>query len=227
MPPEDRIEDRIEAEKSSDNGGDHLGTARTVDGQAVREAAGRNRDLFTSMSDIPVLGPIGAGGAEGFCLVDGDQVLASKAVQGGSADSQSVKEYASGIAVEQNGHVLLKTGISNVPEVMQGVQSLDDLGALGTGIGPGLGRAAQGALEYLSTPNAVEKTLLSIGPALDAAVNYYANRPAEKIATDTQDALGVVAQGMEETLGHPMRQEEIGDRSGEIMPGFFFPGKTP
>jgi len=83
MPPPDEIEKFDESDKGDviARSGDSLGEARAVGGKAIREIQGKNPDLCTSMTDIPCLGPIGSvGSSDGFCLTDGDQVVASKSV---------------------------------------------------------------------------------------------------------------------------------------------------
>lgn len=121
------------------------------------------------------------------------------------------------VIVGSDGKTYLQGYISNVPEVSQGVQDLDDLKALGTGIGSGLQHVAQETLNYLATPGAVDDTLLQIGPALDNAVNYYANTPPEQVLSDAQQALGHAGQALEDTLGHPLKPEQRGEYEGKTM----------
>jgi hypothetical protein len=139
---------------------------------------------------------------------------------------QSVDElFGCPAIVGADGKTYLQGHVSNVPEVSQGVQNLDDVKALGTGIGHGLQRVAQETLNYLATPGAVDNTLLQIGPALDNAVNYYANTPADQVAGDAQEALGYAGHALEETLGHPLKPEQRGEYAAAAMPIFFVPGR--
>ncbi|HEY9870483.1 MAG TPA: hypothetical protein V6D08_15065 [Candidatus Obscuribacterales bacterium] len=116
--------------------------------------------------------------------------------------------------------VKLNVQITNVAEVPEPIQSLNDVQALGSGIGQGLLHVGQETLNYLATPGAVENGLLEIGPALDNAVNYYANTPAEQVRQDAQEALGFIWQGLEDSLGHPLKAQERGERAGEMMAAF-------
>lgn len=124
--------------------------------------------------------------------------------------------------------VKLNVQITNVPEVSPPVQSLDDAKALGTGIGQGLLRVGEETLNYLATPGAVNNTLLQIGPALDNAVNYYANTPVQETLRDTQEALSYAGQLLEDPLGHSLEPAQRGEHAGLLMPVFVpIGGKRP
>jgi hypothetical protein len=120
----------------------------------------------------------------------------------------------------ENGTRYYQGYISNVPEVTKGIQSVEDAKELGTGIGQGLLNAAQDTLNYLSQPKSVENSLLQVGPALDNAVNYYANTPADNVGKDFQQFAGTAAQVLDNTLGHPMIPKDTGKDSGELMAMF-------
>ncbi|HEY9867997.1 MAG TPA: hypothetical protein V6D08_02215, partial [Candidatus Obscuribacterales bacterium] len=121
--------------------------------------------------------------------------------------------------------VKLNVQITNVAEVPEPVQSLDDVKALGSGIGQGLQHVGQETLNYLATPGAVEQSLLQIGPALDNAVNYYADTPAEQVLQDAQESLGFIGQAVEHALGHPLTPEQRGEYAAAAMPMFMIPGR--
>ena len=123
-----------------------------------------------------------------------------------------------------DGVVYIQGHISNVPEVSKGIQNLDELKALGTGLATGLQRFAQETLNYMSKPNAVTDSLLQIGPALDNAVNYYANTPADQVGRDAKTAIGCAAEALESTLGYPLKPEQRGEQAGTLMPVFFLEG---
>lgn len=82
----------------------------------------------------------------------------------------------------------LKGQISNVPEVSQGIRNLDDAKALAEGVRAGLCIFGTQALDFLSTPYAVNKSIMSLGPVLDTAVNYYVSTPIDQVAHDAQVA---------------------------------------
>lgn len=119
-----------------------------------------------------------------------------------------------------DGKTYLQGHVANDIQVSKGVQNLDDLRALGTGIGQGLLHVVQETVNYLATPEAVDKTLLQMGPALDNAVNYYANTPFDEILQDAQQALGCAGQVLEDTLGHPLTPEQRGEHAGIAMTAF-------
>jgi hypothetical protein len=120
-----------------------------------------------------------------------------------------------------NSPVKLSIQITNVPEVSLGVRNIDDLMALGTGIACGFKRAGLDTLDYLTTPGAVNSTLMQIGPALDNALNYYARTPAERVSSDGQRAAAYAWQVLENTIGHHLTPARSGEFAGAAMPAFF------
>jgi len=230
MPPQDRIENLNEGDKSisRDRPGDSLGETRTVDGKAVQQVQKKNRDMCTSMTDIPDWGTIGKAASNGgFCLTDGDQVIASKNVKEPNIYDASDQDHLLGgkettflgqKAIERNGTTYLDAYASNVPEVSQGVQSIQDLSNLSDGVRQGLEDAAiRQPLQFLSQLDAVNNALMSCAGALDTAVDYYTKTPMDKVLSDAGNALQYVGQAIEDTLGHPMQPKERGEKSGEAM----------
>lgn len=119
-----------------------------------------------------------------------------------------------------DGIVYLQGQISNVPEISEGITSIDDLRDLGAGIATGLQSAVQESLQYLSTPNAVHDSLLNIGPALDNAVNYYATTSAQQLGSDANQMLAAVSDSVEGSIGVPLRPGQRGERAGALLPVF-------
>ena len=70
---------------------------------------------------------------------------------------------------------------------------------------PQLDTADESVLQFLSQPGLVNDALITVGPALDNAVNYYANTPPDQIGRDAQEALSYAGQALEATIGHPMQ----------------------
>ncbi len=142
---------------------------------------------------------------------------------------QAIKEGApeeifqmTGVPTEnRDGVVLYQGNVSNVPEVTKGVQSWQDVADLKNSIGDGLAKAFNATVDYLSKPGAVTESLDQIGPALDTAFDYYWNTPLEQKAKDAEEFAGFLYHNLEDSIGHPMSQAEIGEHSGEMMPGFF------
>ncbi|HEY9867647.1 MAG TPA: hypothetical protein V6D08_00445 [Candidatus Obscuribacterales bacterium] len=236
MPPEETPENLRESDRSAvkDTGADTFWQVLLANAKALQEAQKLNKDNVTSMTDLPALGadgkPVVQGTDEGFALTDGDQIIASKNVKQPSIYEAGDQDHLLGgkettflghKAVQRNGITYLDARIENSPEVSQGVQDVDDLKELGTGIGQGLLQVGQETLNYLATPGAVEESLLQLGPALDNAVNYYANTPADQVLQDAKEALGYAGQVLEQTLGHPLKVEQRGERSGEAMAMMF------
>ena len=124
-----------------------------------------------------------------------------------------------------DGTVYMQGHVSNVPEVSHGVQNLDDLKALGGGVAKGLQHIGQEGLKYMSQKDAVNDSLLQIGPALDNAVNYYGNTPAEQVGRDARVAIDYAGQALEHNLGHPLKPEQRGEYAAAAMPMFMIPGR--
>lgn len=112
--------------------------------------------------------------------------------------------------------------ISNVPEISKGISSTQDLEDLRKGVLQGIGNSVLGTLDSLSQPKAVENALLGIGPALDASVDYYNKTSAEQVIKDATQFAGAGLQALENNLGHPLTQNEIGTPTGEAAT-FFIP----
>lgn len=211
MPPQDKIEKQAEGEGGAvgAKAADNLTGSRCVDGKTVQVVQKLNPNRRDSMSDIPMPGTSGNPGSNsGFCITDGSQVIASKEVYGVPA------------TVGPDGQTYLQGHISNVPEVSQGVTSLEDLDQLANGIGIGLVNVAGETLNYLRKPNAVSDSLISIGPTLDRAWDYYTEMPANQIGHDAEDALTAAWNALEDTLGHPLTPEQRGDHAGVAMTAF-------
>lgn len=114
-------------------------------------------------------------------------------------------------AIERKGVTYLVGETSNVPRVTQGVQNLNDLSALGGAIA---NTAVQGIEATTSTwsksPYVVNESLLSIGPALDTAVNYYGSTNFDQVGRDAQSALGALSESIDDKFGRPITVKEQG-----------------
>ncbi len=120
----------------------------------------------------------------------------------------------------------LKGHISNVPEVSQGIQNIDDAETLGTGVAAGLRFFATQTLTYLATPYAVRDTILQLGPILDTSVNYYANTSVDHVSHDAQSAAVSIGDAVNQTLSYPLKPEQRGAMAGVLMPLFVSDGIT-
>ncbi len=124
-----------------------------------------------------------------------------------------------------DGKTYLQGHVSNVPEVTTGVQNWDSLRQLGHGM-------VDDTLNYLSQPEAVNKSILEIGPMLDLSVDYYSekirNADGTGFASDVQDFAGALAHGLAESaekMSYPQDQRTVGKDVAAAMP-FFICGKT-
>ena len=115
--------------------------------------------------------------------------------------------------------------VSNVPDVSRGVTSIQDLSDVREGAVRGVENVVKESLEYLSQAKSVENSLLGIGPALDSAVDYYSEISADQVLKDATQFAGAGIQALEQNLGHPMTQQEIGEPVGEAAT-FFIPVGT-
>jgi hypothetical protein len=71
----------------------------------------------------------------------------------------------------------------------------------------------------------VNDSLLSIGPALDTAVNYYASTNFDQMGRDAQSALGAISDTIDDKLGRPITVKEQGHHI-ECASLFFLPGQV-
>jgi hypothetical protein len=117
--------------------------------------------------------------------------------------------------------------IDNAPEVSRGIQNLSDLQQLGHGI-------VDGPLQYLSTPNAVNDSLIQLGPVLDTAVNYYDQKlrtgNVQSFASDVNDFSQAIGQGIADAsdkLQYPQDQKQVGKEAAAMAPFFIAGAKTP
>lgn len=99
MRSEDNVDnsDKTENHAVTDGRSDGLLENRSVGAGAVQRARNRNKNAFTSMTDIPWPGAQPkAGSGRGFCLTDGDQVIASAttASKHTQCDRNDVKGHA-------------------------------------------------------------------------------------------------------------------------------------
>lgn len=67
---------------------------------------------------------------------------------------------------------------------------------------------------------------MGLGPILDNAVNYYANTPAEQVASDAQAVLGQIGDALDRAVSYPHVPEERAKAAGIIMPMFFLEGNV-
>lgn len=119
--------------------------------------------------------------------------------------------------------VALCVQITNVPEVSEPVKLEDIPQHLNQAFEAGA-QAVRPIEQWMATPNAVSDSLVSIGPALDNAVNYYANTPADQVVRDAQAALGMIGDALDRTFSFPQAPEERAKTAGEIMPFAFADG---
>lgn len=124
-----------------------------------------------------------------------------------------------------DGKTYIQGHVSNVPEVPTGLQNWDSFRQLGHGI-------VDDTLNYLSKPDAVNKSIIEIGPMLDVSVDYYSakirNADGAGFASDVQDFAGAIAHGLAESaekLSYPQDQRTVGKNVAAAMP-FFICGKT-
>ncbi|CAN5239837.1 hypothetical protein BH10CYA1_BH10CYA1_08850 [soil metagenome] len=115
------------------------------------------------------------------------------------------------------------TGASNEPNTTPGLANIDDAGRLVSGMAQEGLKMVDDFANYLSQPYAINKTIISAGPAIDTSVNYYASNDAKTV---TQDASVFSAAGLAqvdktvEKYSYPMNQEQVGQHSVELMPWF-------
>lgn len=119
--------------------------------------------------------------------------------------------------------VVLNLQITNVPEVSQGVNPQEWLQHVDGTFAAGA-QAVRPTGRWMSTQNAVTDSLVSIGPALDNAVNYYANTSADQVASDIQAVLNNVGDLLDRTLSYPHTPEERAKTAGSVIPFAFADG---
>jgi hypothetical protein len=115
--------------------------------------------------------------------------------------------------------------IDTVAGAPRGVQSVKDIEHVGVGIARGLANAGQEYLEFLSQPDAVNKSIAHSAEAVAAAVNHYSTRPGE-IIPDAQIAGEKTGQVLADKLGHLLTPEETGELAGELMTVFIPIGRA-
>lgn len=119
--------------------------------------------------------------------------------------------------------VVLNIQITNVPEVSKGVapqqwlQHIDSTFAAGA-------QAVKPIEQWMATQNAVNDALLGIGPALDNAVNYYADTPVDQVVSDVQGLLSTAGDALDRTFSFAHTPKERAKTAGEIMPLVFTDG---
>lgn len=121
--------------------------------------------------------------------------------------------------------VKLNVQITNVPEVSQPVNPQKLIHHLDAMLAAGA-TAVRPVERWLATPNAVNTAFISVGPALDNAVNYYANTPGDQVVKDAQFTVNSAGEALETTIGHALTPEERAKVTGSIMPLFFFEGNV-
>ncbi len=149
-----------------------------------------------------------------FSIFEG---LAKQAVEPIPSLSSVLNENPYGSSVKLN------VQITNVPEVSEGVKPEELLQYADTTFEAGA-QAVRPIENWLATPNAVSDSLVQIGPALDNAVNYYANTPFDQVARDAQAAVGYVGEVLKSTLDYSLTPDERAKAAGAIMPMFFLEG---
>ncbi len=124
-----------------------------------------------------------------------------------------------------NSSVTLNVQITNVPEVSEPLKPEELLQYADATFEAGA-QAVRPIENYMAQPNAVTDSLLQIGPALDTAVNYYANASADKVIQDAQTLITTAGAAVAAALDHPLTPDERAKAAGTIMPMFFFEGDT-
>lgn len=67
-------------------------------------------------------------------------------------------------------------GLRHTPTCREAIANLHDLGCFSQGLIVGATAAAGGFIEFLATPDSVNRALIATGPALDTAVDYYTKK---------------------------------------------------
>jgi len=124
-----------------------------------------------------------------------------------------------------NSTVKLNVQITNVPEVSEGVKQEEALQHLNQVFEAGA-EAVRPIKEWMATPNAVSDALVNIGPALDNAVNYYANTPTELVKQDTDALIDKAVDALDQTFVYAHTSQERAKVAGNLMPMFFFEGNA-
>jgi hypothetical protein len=119
--------------------------------------------------------------------------------------------------------VVLKAHISNVPEVSEPVKLEDVPQYLNWAFASGA-QSVKPIKEWMAKPSAVTDALISIGPALDNAVNYYGNTSADQVLRDIQFVFDAASDSLAQTFSYPHTPEERAKTAGAWMPLFFLEG---
>ncbi|MBA3991986.1 MAG: hypothetical protein C0469_00570 [Cyanobacteria bacterium DS2.3.42] len=117
--------------------------------------------------------------------------------------------------------IKLNVQITNVPEVSDSIKPQELMHYADVAFEAGA-QAVRPVEKYMAQPNAVNDSLVGIGPVLDNAVNYYANTAADQVGRDIQAALGFAGETLENALSHALTPEERAKDAGTVMPLFFF-----
>lgn len=173
-----------------------------------------------------------------MCITDSDKAKSKFEIYDPKADSKGprVIEKAATQAVEpippvsesiknapDSSPVVLNIQITNVPEVSKGVAPQQWIQHIDTTFAAGA-QAVKPIEQWMATQNAVNDALIGIGPALDNAVNYYANTPVDQVVSDVQGVLGTVGGALDKTFSIAHAPEERAKTAGEIMPFVFTDG---
>ena len=173
-----------------------------------------------------------------MCITDADKAKSKLEIYDPKAEAEGprVIEKAATQATEQippvpdaiknapdASPVVLNIQITNVPEVSKGVapqqwlQQIDSTFAAGA-------QAVKPIEQWMATQNAVNKALLGIGPALDNAVNYYADTPVDQVVSDVQGLLSTAGDALDRTFSFAHTPKERAKTAGEIIPLVFTDG---
>jgi hypothetical protein len=152
-----------------------------------------------------------------------DRVLQKGELHSPDSDADLQKKLGAKV-VTIKGTTYLVGHVSNVPEIIRGVQTFDDIKELTVSIGGAFVDMGKEALQSFSaSPYAVRDSMLAIGPALDCAVNYYSNTGLKQIAADIDTASGAIVDALVDKLGRPITPNEQGKYIASTAM-YFMPG---